>query len=63
MLDSPEQPRSDNPNAPRIPQDLYFREKAGFAGYLIGSILYGTLEAPLTDASIHPCSLGLFGLF
>ena len=33
---------SDNPNAPKIPYDLYFSEKATFAGTLIASALYGT---------------------
>ena len=37
---------SDNPNAPRIPYDQYFYEKAGFAGSLIGSILYGARKIP-----------------
>jgi hypothetical protein len=40
---SDEQSWSDNPNAPKIPYDLYFGEKARFAGLLVGSILYGTL--------------------
>ena len=35
-------PWSDNPNAPKIRYDLYLLEKVGFAGELIGSILYGT---------------------
>jgi len=39
---SDEQPWSDNPNAPQIPYDLYFGEKANFAGILVGAILYGT---------------------
>ena len=34
-------PWSDNPNAPKIPYDLYYAEKAYFAGILIASILYG----------------------
>ena len=46
MPDSQEQSWSDDPNAPKITHYLYFREKAGFAGYLIGSILYGTLKVP-----------------
>jgi len=36
-----DQPWSTNPNAPQIPYDLYFGEKANFAGVLIGSMLYG----------------------
>jgi hypothetical protein len=45
-LQLPHRPWSDNPNAPKIPYDLYFEEKANFAGILIGSILYGTRKAP-----------------
>ena len=46
---------SSNPNAPEIPSSLYFQEKTNFAGTLIGSILYGTLETrPPTRPSIHP---------
>jgi len=44
MSDSQEQPWSDNPNAPKIPYDLYFGEKATFAGILIGSMFYGTYK-------------------
>jgi len=40
---SDEQPWSTNPNAPQIPYDLYFGEKANFAGILIGAILYGVV--------------------
>ena len=32
---------SDNPNAPEISHDQYLKEKAYFAGILIGLILYG----------------------
>ena len=48
MADSPSQPWTNNPNAPKITYDLYFREKATFSGVLIGSILYGTPKAPLS---------------
>lgn len=41
MSDSQGQPWSDNPNAPKITHEQYFREKANFAGTLIGAILYG----------------------
>ena len=34
-------PFSTNPNAPKITYDVYFQEKANFAGILIASILYG----------------------
>lgn len=47
MSDYQEQPWSDNPIAPKIPHNLYFGEKANFAGVLIGSILHGAPE-------IHP---------
>ena len=40
------EPFSKNPYAPKIPYDLYFREKATFAGILIGAILYGTRGVP-----------------
>ena len=46
MSDSQEQPWSDHPNAPNISRRVYFYEKAYFAGLLIGSILYGALNAP-----------------
>ena len=42
MSGSQQTPWSNNPNAPKILYDLYFEEKANFAGFLIGSILYGT---------------------
>jgi len=38
---SDQKPWSDNPNAPQIPYDLYFWEKAAFAGELIAAIFYG----------------------
>ena len=41
MYDSQQKPWSDNPNAPKIPYHLYVEEKAGFVGYIIGTILYG----------------------
>ena len=43
MSNSPQEPWSDGPYAPKIPYDLYFGEKATFAGILIGAILYGTI--------------------
>lgn len=42
MSDSSEEPWSTDPNAPQIPYDLYFGEKATFAGTIIGGMLYGT---------------------
>ena len=42
MSDPSLKPWSDNPYAPQIPYELYFAEKANFAGVLIGAILYGT---------------------
>ena len=47
MSGSQEMPWPNNPNAPTIPYDVYFKEKASFAGLLISSILYGTCEMPL----------------
>ena len=47
MSGSQEMPWSNNPNTPMIPYDLYFEEKASFAGLLISSILYGACKAPL----------------
>jgi hypothetical protein len=41
MSGSSEIPCSNNPNIPHIPYVLYFREKANFAGVLIGAIFYG----------------------
>ena len=38
---SQQKPWSDNPNALKIPYQLYFWEKSLFAGNLISSILYG----------------------
>ena len=46
MSDSRERPWSNNPNAPRIPYNLFFTEKAYIAGSFIASILYGTRKAP-----------------
>ena len=51
MSDAEGQPFSDNPNAPKIPFDLYFQEKANFAGILIGSILYGARKTPTRVSS------------
>ncbi|KAF9652147.1 hypothetical protein BDM02DRAFT_3183873 [Thelephora ganbajun] len=41
MSDSSQKPWSNNPNAPKIPYELYFGEKTTFAGILIGAISYG----------------------
>ena len=46
MSGSQGEPWSDNPNAPRIPYQVYVHEKAIFAGDLIGAILYGTPKTP-----------------
>ena len=48
-------PWSDNPYAPQIDYELYFAEKANFAGFLIGAILYGAS----THLLVHPPSLYL----
>jgi hypothetical protein len=54
MSDSDQKSWSDNPYAPKIPYNLYFAEKANFAGILIGSIFYGTpKELPLPRPSAH----------
>ena len=44
MSDPQGQLFSNNPYAPKIPHNIYFREKADFFGVVIGSILYGTHE-------------------
>ena len=41
MWDSQHKPRSDNLNAPDISYEVYFEEKAYFAGALVASICYG----------------------
>jgi len=46
MSDTEQKPWSDNPNAPKIPYDVYFSEKAVFAGLLISAVLYGMSNAP-----------------
>jgi len=51
MSDPQEQPWSNDPNAPAIPYYIYRFEKTWFAGVLISSVLYGTLQRPLP---IHP---------
>ena len=53
MSDSQEQPDTNNSNAPKIPNHLYYEEKTYFAGIIVGSILYGTLKA---SQSAHPLS-------
>ena len=42
MSDFRARPWSHDPNAPKIMYLLYFAEKADFAGFLIGAVLYGT---------------------
>ena len=51
MSDSQEQPWSDDPYAPAIPDYIYRFEKTWFAGVLISSVLYGTPKRPIP---IHP---------
>ena len=46
MFDSQQNLWSNNLYAPKIAYALYFREKANFAGFLIGSILYSTSKTP-----------------
>lgn len=43
MSDSLSSSWSDSPNAPQISYPLYLSEKANFAGFLIGTIFYGTV--------------------
>jgi len=59
---SDEKPWSNNPNAPQIPYELYFGEKANFAGILIGAILYGTrMASQPTHSSVDAhCLFGYF---
>ena len=49
MSDSLGEPWSDNPDAPQIPDWVYFEEKAYFAGVILGAVLYGAPPYP----SIH----------
>ena len=44
MSGTQQKPWSNNPNAPKIPYDLYLAEKANLAGTLIAAVLYGTSE-------------------
>jgi len=60
MSDPRERPWSNNPNAPKIPYNRYFVEKAYLAGSLIASILYGTRKAPRPH--VRPSLLTLFVL-
>ena len=46
MSDAQPKSWSDNPNAPKIPYDLYFAEKASLAGTLIAAVLYGMPKIP-----------------
>jgi len=46
MSDTQKNPWSDNPNAPKIPHDVYFADKADFSGLLIAAILYGASNTP-----------------
>lgn len=59
---SQEQPWSNNPNAPKISHDLYFREKANLAGFLISSILYGTYEVPAYTPTLNPFFWFILGI-
>ena len=53
MDDSSQQPWSNNPNAPQIAYPLYIAEKANFAGFLIGTIFYGTPTYTTVDPFSH----------
>ena len=43
---------SNNPNAPKIPYGVYLAEKGNLIGYLLSSILYGTLRVPPLHARL-----------
>lgn len=58
MSDSSGEAWSDNPNAPQIPYELYFVEKAALAGTFLAIISYGN-SAPVPA---HSCSHFLFDL-
>jgi len=62
MSDTQQKPWSDNPNAPKIPYDLYFAEKAYLAGNLIAAVLYGMPKTPppirLSTCAQFACSRG-----
>ena len=53
MFDPQGAPWSDNPNAPKIPYNLYLEEKASFAGILISSMLYGAHFLTRLSAGTH----------
>ena len=53
MSEPQEMPWSSNPNAPKIPYDQYFSEKASLSGYFIASVLYGTRNPP--PPRLHAC--------
>ena len=46
MSDTQQKPWSDNPNAPKVPYDVYFAEKSNFAGVLIAAVFYGMSGTP-----------------
>ena len=48
---------ANNPYAPKVPYEIYLREKATFAGNLVGSMLYGTRK---TATNVYIPALTLF---
>ena len=61
MSDPQGQLFSNNPYAPKIPYNIYIREKANFFGVVVGLILYGTHEDP--RLRVRPSVLTLFVRF
>ena len=63
MSNSSSTPWSNNPNAPQIPESLYFAEKTNFAGILIAGILYGTPTFAFVEStSSRPFPLVILGV-
>ena len=61
MSDTEQNPWSDNPNAPKIPHDVYFSEKIVFAGLLIAAVLYG-INAPYLHAVLSVLTRFVLGV-
>lgn len=61
MAGSQEEQWANNPNAPKIPYDLYLQEKAYFAGLLVASLLYGACKN--SSDNVRSLVLTSFGLF
>ena len=63
MDNSSQEPWSISPNAPQIPYQLYFAEKANTAGVLIGAVFYGEPTHPpdymCLSCTFDSCVLGI----